>query len=93
MDDPLGWVWLGVDDAQPAILARDALKMGVELPKRTEFLDGQPTGWVPYPVPKEVLMHTRMHLNEKQVRKLVEHLQHWLDTGSIIKPADKADSP
>lgn len=40
---------------------------------------------MPYPMPDDVLMHTRMHLNEKQVRGLIGRLQLWLDTGSIIE--------
>jgi len=96
VDDPLGWIWLGIDDGKPEILGREALKLGMKLPEGTEFLNGQPTGWVPYPLPKEVLLHTRMHLNEKQVRRLVKHLQHWLDTGSILaelSPSGEGDSP
>ena len=74
----LGWLWLGIDDASPEIMKSDALRRGMQLPP------GEVSGWMPYPIPKEVLLHTRMHLNEKQVRGLVARLQLWLDTGRIL---------
>lgn len=65
-------IWLGCDDAQPKIMASKALSFGV-MTKET-------TGWVPYPIPKDVLLTTRMHLDRKQVSALIGHLQRWLDT-------------
>lgn len=47
-------IWLGIDDPDPKIMASDAIKLG--LPTRTD------TGWVPYKIPDEVLVNTRMHL-------------------------------
>lgn len=41
-------------------------------------------GWIPYPIPAEVLLSTRMHLNRKQVAALIRHLQAWLDNGSFV---------
>lgn len=64
-------IWLGVDDAQPKVMASQAASLGME----TE----EATGWIPYPIPKEVLLSTRMHLDRKQVKALIEHLQAWLD--------------
>jgi hypothetical protein len=51
VDDPLGWIWLGIDS----------------------------------PVPEM----SRMHLNEEQVRGLIERLQGWLDTGTLFPTADE----
>lgn len=68
-------IWLGVDDADPKIMASQAKSFGIET-KET-------TGWVSYPVPDEVLMTTRMHLNRKQVAKLLPVLQKFVDTGEI----------
>lgn len=82
--DPLGWIWFGIDDPEPKIMARDAEKLGMELAPDHERLEGQPTGWVRYPVPDEVSLTTRMHLNEMQVRGIVARLQHWLETGEIL---------
>ncbi len=77
VDDPLGWLWLGIDDAKPQIMKSKARAMGLSLPP------GECTGWMPYPVPEDVLMTTRMHLNEAQVRGLIGRLQHWLDKGTL----------
>ena len=70
-------VWLGVDDAKPQILKTHAEKFGLELPP------GEVSGWMPYPIPPEVSITTRMHLNQDQVAALIKSLQRWLDTGSF----------
>lgn len=51
-------VWLGLNSADPQIMARDAAEHGVHT--------SETTGWVPYPIPREVSLHTRMHLNKRQ---------------------------
>lgn len=68
-------VWLGTDDAQPKVMAREAASVGVETTKQN--------GWVPYPIPKQVLLSTRMHLDRKQVEGLIGHLTRWLESGSF----------
>lgn len=68
-------VWLGVADARPIVMARDADIVGV---KTTETC-----GWIPFPVPQEVQMHTRMHLSREQVVALIRHLQSWLDNDTF----------
>ena len=77
VDNPLGWLWLGIDDAQPTIMVSDARELGLEIP------EGLMNGWMPYKVPEEVLMHTRMHLGEKEVRGLVNKLTKWLETSEL----------
>lgn len=69
------YLWLGLDDALPLIMAKDAAKHGVD--------PGDGNGWVPYPIPEEVLLTTRMHLNRDKVEALINVLQRWLDTHSI----------
>lgn len=69
-------IWFGINDAQPQIMASDALKMGFST-------GGQTTGWVPYKVPDEVLLSTRMHLTREQVAALIPVLQHFVDTGEV----------
>lgn len=44
-------IWLGPHNANPKILANK--------------LFPNKTGWVEYPIPKDVLINTRMHLNKK----------------------------
>lgn len=68
-------IWLGIDDPQPKVMARDAASVGV----KTE----QSVGWVPYPIPESVQINTRMHLTRAQVRKLLPVLQHFVNTGEI----------
>lgn len=64
-------VLLGINNANPQVLARNADGVGI----RTE----KTTGWVPYPIPEGVFINTRMHLNREQVSALITHLQNWLD--------------
>lgn len=68
-------VWLGVDDANPQVMADKAASVGVTT--------AETCGWVPYPIPEDVLLSTRMHLDRKQVKKLIASLTRWLETGSF----------
>lgn len=70
-------LWLGVDDVEPMVMASQAHKVGVPTT--------QQTGWVPYPIPEDVLLHSRMHLSKEQVVNLINTLQHWVDTGKLPK--------
>ncbi len=65
-------IWLGINDADPKVRAIDAARLGL----RTN----QTVGWVPYPIPPEVSLSTRMHLNREQVAGLIARLQEWLDS-------------
>ncbi len=67
------YLWMGINEANPLILASKAAQYGV----RTM----QTTGWVSYPVPSDVQMQTRMHLNREQVAALILRLQQWLAEG------------
>ena len=62
-------IWLGVDDANPQVMASQTPQGG--------------NGWVPFHIPDNVLLTTRMHLNQKQVKKLISVLQHFVDTGEL----------
>lgn len=62
-------IWLGVDDADPKILAKHTPAGGV--------------GWVKYEVPEEVSFTTRMHLTRKQVLMLLPNLIKFVLTGEI----------
>jgi len=76
-DNGQGFLWIGIDDPQPKILATVAQRLGLPIPP------GEVSGWVPYPIHDDVLISTRMHLNEPQVRALVEKLTAWLESGSL----------
>lgn len=68
-------IWIGIVDAEPQIMATQAAQLGV----KTE----ETTGWVPYPVPCQVSLTTRMHLNREQVDALIPVLQRFVDTGDL----------
>lgn len=76
VNDPLGWIWLGIDEIKPQIMKSDAQRLGLIPP-------GKVTGWMDYHIPEEVLLHSQMHLNEQQVRGLIARLQVWLETGEL----------
>lgn len=69
-------IWLGIDDANPVIMASDVRKLGLAL--------AEANGWVPYPIPPEVLLSTRMHLTRKQVKALLPILKHFAKTGEVV---------
>ncbi len=69
-------IWLGVDDAEPKVMCRDARKVGVKTDATC--------GWVDYPIPDEVLLTTRMHLTREQVKEdLLPVLTRFVETGEI----------
>ena len=76
-------VWLGPNDAAPKVMASQARSLGVDTTERT--------GWVPYPIPPEVSLTTRMHLDREQVAALILHLQNWLDNGSFAMHTASTD--
>lgn len=75
-------IWFGLADANPVIMAKDARALGI----RTEAK----TGWVPYPIPKQVLLNTRMHLTREEVRDLIPVLQHFANAGELPTPQELA---
>ena len=68
-------IWFGLNEANPKVMASQAHKFGVTTKEIT--------GWVDYPIPEEVLIHTRMHLTREQVADIIPILQHFVDTGEL----------
>lgn len=68
-------IWLGVSKVKPQIMASQAASLGV----KTE----ETSGWIEFPIPKEVLLSSRMHLTREHVKELLPILQKFVDTGSI----------
>ena len=68
-------IWLGIDDADPKVLHGDARKLGIA--------SDATSGWVPYPIPAEVSLTTRMHLSRDQVARLLPVLERFVATGEI----------
>jgi hypothetical protein len=62
-------IWFGVDDANPKILASKTKEGG--------------TGYVPYCIPEDVFLTTRMHLTQQQVKELLPVLQIFAETGEL----------
>lgn len=68
-------IWFGVDNANPKIMASQAKLHDIET--------HQDTGWVEYPIPKDVLLTTRMHLTQGQVKELLPILKAFASTGEL----------
>lgn len=68
-------IWFGIDDANPQIMASDARRMGIPTPATV--------GWIPFAIPEEVLLSTRMHLTQDQVKELLPILQHFAEHGEL----------
>ena len=69
-------IWLGVNDAEPQIMVSDAKKLGLPIGIATN-------GWSDFPIPEEVVLNTRMHLNQEQAAELIKELQVFVDTGEV----------
>jgi len=74
-------IWLGIDDAKPQVMARE----------HPELANGETTGWVPYPIPDDVLLQTRMHLTQKQAKELAKSLLYFVKYGWLPKTAKDAN--
>ena len=42
-------------------------------------------GWVDYPISEDVMLHTRMHLTQEQVKTLLPILTYFAETGEYIR--------
>jgi hypothetical protein len=68
-------LWLGLKGADPVIMATKAKEYGIE----TE----ETTGWIPYSIPSDVLLNTRMHLTQSQVKELIPILEYFVEHGNL----------
>ena len=62
-------IWLGVEDADPKILASKTSQGGM--------------GWITYDIPEDVMVNTRMHLDRKQAKELAKLLNKFAKTGEL----------
>lgn len=62
-------IWFGIDDPDPVVMAKDTPEGG--------------TGWVPFHIPDNVSLTTRMHLTKDQVKELLPVLKKFVRTGEI----------
>ncbi len=63
-------IWLGLNNVEPIVIASK--------------LDKELTGWLPYLLPQDVHITSRMHLSQEQVKELLPVLQKFVETGEII---------
>jgi hypothetical protein len=81
-------IWLGIDNPEPRIMCKDAIKLGLRKATGGE----EDNGWCDFKVPEEVSFTTRMHLNREQVQFLIPILQKFVKNGelpAIYKPLKK----
>ena len=71
-------IWFGINDPKPEIMASKASAHGIKT--------DETTGWVPFPIPDDVIIHTRMHLTQKQVKELLPFLQYFAENGELPEP-------
>lgn len=76
-------LWFGVSGsgATAKILAPDARALGIPT--------DQYLGWIPYHIPKEVLIHDRMLLSREQVKELLPLLRYFVKTGRLPDPPEE----
>ena len=67
-------IWVGLESADPRMLARDAILSGYITKKDIPKVNGVPVGWVSIDLPKELLLSTRMLLNKEQAGALAQKL-------------------
>lgn len=72
-------VWLGVDDPDPKIMRSQAEAYGIDVGNGPEARNG----WITFPIPKEVLINTRMHLTQEMVIQLLPFLHRFAKTGQL----------
>ena len=74
------YIWLGVSRPTLSMLVSDAPKLGIDISNRT---GEELYGWMDYPIPDEVFIDSRMHLNKRQAKELVKILKVFIRTGDI----------
>lgn len=65
-----------------SLATESAIWFGVDDPKPVISKQGE--GFVPYNIPKEVLIHSRMHLTQAQVKELLPILIYFAKTGDSL---------
>ena len=68
-------IWLGVHKPTHKVLWSDAAKVGIKT--------AEDAGWYDYPIPEEVLVSSRMHLSQKQAKKLAKRLEYFAKHGRL----------
>ena len=64
-----------------SLATEDAIWFGVDDIQPKIMIPGQ--GWIPYEIPEEVSISSRMHLTQDQVRDILPILEHFVKTGDL----------
>ena len=70
------YIWVGVHDPKPIIMASDAMNLGIDI-------SNYKNGWIPYEIPSEALISSRMHLDKDAARRLGRMLLAWSKDGRV----------
>lgn len=70
-----------------SLAGTDAIWLGINDANPRILRQGE--GWVNYPIPKEVLLSTRMHLTREDVKYLLPYLMEFARTGEVRQPKKK----
>ena len=68
-------IWLGVHNPTHKIRFKDSERLGLGLKKECEECNEY--GWCDFPIPKEVSVFSRMHLNREQAKALGKKLLQY----------------
>ena len=74
-------IWLGVHNPETLIMYKDAVSLGLNLKKK--YPETNECGWCDYPIPDDVLISSRMHLNQEQAKELADKLLYFYETGRL----------
>ena len=58
----------------------DCIWLGVDQIKPEILHEGK---WIPYPIPTDVFLSSRMHLTQEQVKDLLPYLLHFAEKGEL----------
>lgn len=74
-------IWLGINRPKLMIMYKDARAIGLDLKKNDP--ETNEWGWCDFPVPKEVLIESRIHLNREQAKDLAKRLNYFARHGYL----------
>jgi hypothetical protein len=83
-------IWLGIDQPRIIIMQRDAIAVGLDLPKMPGYENTGDGGWCEITLPDTALIQSRMNLTPEQARILAEQLLFFADN-EYLKPSEKSN--
>jgi hypothetical protein len=74
-------IWLGIDRPDVSIMYKDLENYEFSVQLDPANFDG--TGWCEYPIPKQALIASRMHLSQEQAKALAELLNYFAEYSTL----------